>query len=406
MIPPSVTVVGPGGFFRSGITYYTYELCNSLAERGPTTAILLRRLIPERLYPGRKRIGESLSDLTLDERVEAYDGVDWYWFPSLGRALSLLWRRNSDFVVFEWWTSTALHTYLALALAARASGASLVIEFHEALDTSEARLRPVRLYAKAVAPLLFRMSAAFVVHSTFDDELVRREFNLPDRPMVTIPHAAYAHYRGGRVTRPAPPGVSNILYFGVIRPFKGVEDLVRAFDLIPESEIEEYWLTIVGEPWEGWRVPQEMIRNSRYRHRITFVDRYVTDVEVDGFFGGADVVALPYHRSSQSGPLHVAFAYGLPVVVTNVGGLVEAATPYEGAILVEPRSPHALLEGIRQASSDGRRRFASPANWDRTSELYERCSRGLPSKGLGGVRRHGSGTSSSIEHVLPRHQER
>src|SRR5205085_2626169 len=104
---------------------------------------------------------------------------------------------------------------------------------------------------------------------------------------------------------------------------------------------------------------------------ITFVNRYVTDAEADGWFGGADVVVLPYHRSSQSGPLHMAFAYGLPVVVTAVGGLVEAVEPYEGAVLAQPRDPESLRTAIREAAGLRGRRFEHPASWTAVAARYE-----------------------------------
>jgi glycosyltransferase involved in cell wall biosynthesis len=120
---------------------------------------------------------------------------------------------------------------------------------------------------------------------------------------------------------------------------------------MPPEEAARYWLTVVGETWEGTTEPAELIAGSPHRDRITFVNRYVTDEEAEGYFGGADVIVLPYHRSSQSGPLHIAFAHGKPVVVTSVGGLVEACADYAGAVMVEPRDPVALLEGIRRAAA-------------------------------------------------------
>ena len=99
-------------------------------------------------------------------------------------------------------------------------------------------------------------------------------------------------------------------------------------------------------------------------------DSYVTDDEVDVFFRGADVVVLPYHRSSMSGPLHVAMHYGLPVVVTAVGGLVEAAEHYDGAVFVDPQDPVSLRDGIMRAAELVGQEFAVPHDWDATRALY------------------------------------
>ena len=69
-----------------------------------------------------------------------------------------------------------------------------------------------------------------------------------------------------------------------------------------------YWLTVVGETWEGYTLPAERIAASRHGARITFVNRYVHDADPDAYLRGADAVMLPYRRSSLSGPLHVAMA--------------------------------------------------------------------------------------------------
>ncbi len=94
-----------------------------------------------------------------------------------------------------------------------------------------------------------------------------------------------------------------------------------------------YWLTVVGETWEGHTLPAEMIARSPYRDRITFVNRYVHDSELDAYLRGADAAVLPYRRSSLSGPLHVAMGYGVPIVLTETGGNIESADGYAGILL-------------------------------------------------------------------------
>jgi len=373
-----ICVVGPGTRFLSGITYYTFGLCNALSERFAVSAILIRQLLPTALYPGRKRVGRAISTLALPTDAPAFDGVDWWWGLSLPRALRFLVRARPDVLILQWWTGTVLHTYLMLALLARLLGARIVIEFHEVLDTGEDRLAAASLYVKVVAPWLFRLASGYVVHSSFDEHLIAARYGATNIPVRIIPHATYDHYRQGGAWRAAPPDCCNLLYFGVIRPYKGVEDLIRAFDAIPPDEIHRYWLTVVGETWEGWALPGELIARSRYGDRITFLNSYVPDDEVDRIFGGADLVVLPYHRSSQSGPLHIALHYGLPVVVSAVGGLTEAVAGYEGAVLTEPADEAALLDAIRRGAALRGRRFDNPRDWAVTARLYEEFVECLP----------------------------
>jgi glycosyltransferase involved in cell wall biosynthesis len=252
---------------------------------------------------------------------------------------------------------------LVIAAVARRLGTDVVIEFHEVLDTGEDRLGPVRTYAGLLAPRLFRSAAGSICHSEFERDAVSRRFGIDPARIVVVPHAASDPYPAAQPIRPAPDGVLNVLHFGIIRPFKGLEDLIRAFDGLPEEEAARYWLTIVGETWEGWDLPARLVAQSRYRDRITFVNRYVRDDEADGFFRGADLVALPYRRSSQSGPLHLALRYELPVVVTSVGGLVESVAGYGGAVLVPPGDPDELRDGLRRAAGLAGRRFDHGRDW-------------------------------------------
>ena len=297
----------------------------------------------------------------------------------MARAFRFLRRERPDVLVLQWWTGTVLHSYLALALAARMLGIRIVVELHEAQDVGEAAIPVVGRYVRWLAPQLFAMADRYVVHSEFDRELVSRHYGLALDDIEIIPHAAYEQYGTPAEAEEAPAadGPCRLLYFGVIRPFKGVEDLVRAFDALPEDEASRYTLTIVGETWEGHTLPGELVAASRYRDRISFVNRYVEDDEVEGLFADADVVVLPYHRSSQSGPLHVAMAHGLPVVVTAVGGLVEATSGYDGAVLVQPQDPRSLLDGIRRAETLRGRRFAVPHSWEASAASFAALARRL-----------------------------
>jgi glycosyltransferase involved in cell wall biosynthesis len=374
-----VLVVGSGTRFLSGISVYTYRLANALAERGDRVSLLtMRRLIPARLYPGWKRVGADLARLDLDARVNHYDGVDWYWLPSIFRAVWFILRRRPEVAVFEWWTGTVLHTYILLGLLHKARGGKLIVEFHEVQDTGEARIPLVGRYVRAFAPALWRLSDGFAVHSEFDRALVSEHW--PDtrrKPIAVMPHGPHDHYRAetttstpARIAREAPQGVLNILFFGVIRPYKGLDHLIEAFESIPDEAIGRYWLTVVGETWEGFTAPVEMIARSPRRERITLVNRYVTDEELDAYLNGADAVALPYTRSSLSGPLHVAMSYGLPIVMSETGGNVEAADGYGGIVIVPPSDPPALAVALQQLPSFADQHFAHPQSWSNTADAF------------------------------------
>jgi glycosyltransferase involved in cell wall biosynthesis len=376
--PLRVCVVGSGSRFLSGISKYTTRLANVLADRHQVTVVTMRELLPRFLYPGRDRVGKDLSDLRLDPRVERFDGVDWYWFPSLLRGFWFLARHRPQVLLVQWWTGTVLHTYLALTLFARIMRMRVVIEFHEVLDnTGEMTNAGIRAYVGTLAPMVLRLASGFAVHSAYDEALVRKRYRVGRaRPVAIVPLGVFDHYQaasgtGHAALRDAPSDVCNLLFFGVIRPYKGLDDLIRAFDSIPEHDIHRYWLTVVGETWEGWDLPATLIANSRYRDRITFVNRYVHDTELDAYLRGADAVVLPYRRSSISGPFHVAMAYGLPIIITDVGGNSEVAMEYGAAMLVQPGDADALRDGLLSLVKSTAR-HAHPRPWELTADRYDK----------------------------------
>ncbi len=407
---PRVVVVGSGWRFTSGISYYTCRLTNALATAVPAHAILMRRLVPSWLYPGRRRIGSPVHDLVYAPQVQVLDGVDWYWGRTIMRARAFLQRMSPDVLVLQWWTGAVLHTYLLLACWARARGAAVVMEWHEVQDTGEARIPGAARYVRALMAPLMRRVDAHIVHSGYDLELLRAAYGLDPAKVTVVPHGPYDHVTGSATNsvsssvtsgeQPGPAGPAGagsspgpdhepfrLLYFGVIRPYKGVEDLIEAFSSLDQTVRRQFHLTVVGETWEGWHGPLEAARTSPARDRITIINRYVTDAEARQHFALADAVVLPYRRSSSSGPLHIAMSAGLPVVVTSVGGLVEAASGYQGVRFVPPQDPGALAQALRELPALRGRRFADPHSWQASVQAYlrtfERIGLTMPEPGPG-----------------------
>nr|WP_269327652.1 glycosyltransferase [Kineosporia mesophila] len=329
----------------------------------------MRRLVPAALYPGRARVGTVVNDLAYDSRVAVFDGIDWFWGTTMTRAWRFLKRDAPDVMVLQWWTGAVLHSYLLLALLARRRGTRVVMEWHEVQDTGEARIPGVVRYVQIAMRRLLRHVDAHVVHSEYDLDLLKAAFDLDPSTVTVIPHGPYDHVVGPtRATDPESP--LNVLYFGVIRPYKGLEDLVQAFSALPAETVRDMRLTIVGETWEGWTAPLEAVASSPVRDRITVVNRYVSDAEVQQYFNEADAVVLPYRRSSSSGPLHIAMSTGLPLIVTAVGGLIEAASDYEGAVFVPPKDPARLTTALGALPGRRGRRHPDPHSWDASVRSY------------------------------------
>lgn len=383
-----VCLVGPGWRFTSGLSYYTCRLATALGSRQDTSVILLRRLLPRALYPGRRRVGQIRPRIAYPPDLPVFNGIDWWWGSSLLRALAFLRRQRPEVLVLQWWTATTLHTYVVLIAAARLLRIRVVIEMHELQDPGEAGFGLARHYGRVGLRLLLYLVDGCVVHSRADHDALKAGYLSKNIPIGVATHGPYDQYTDDlndqnqdettmALVREAPrPDAVNILFFGLIRPYKGLEDLLTVFNSFSSAEAERYWLTIVGETWDGCTEPARLVESSPHRDRITFVNRYVPDEVVGAAFHHADVVVLPYRRSSSSGTLHIAMSCGLPVVLTSVGGLPEAAAGYEGAIFVPPADLAALKDGIVRASELGDHRFSDPRSWSDVAEALTTVAAG------------------------------
>jgi glycosyltransferase involved in cell wall biosynthesis len=395
-----VVVVGSGLHFASGISHYTYLLSSTLADEYSVGALLMRRLVPERFYPGRDHVGAAVADsVAYPPEIPVYDGVDWYWGRSLAGALRYLDEQRPTVVIFEWWTGAVLHTYLRLARHAARLGARIVLEWHEGQDVGEAAMPIARRYVRTLMPRLLSLVDAHVVHSDFDREAIPAAYSLGNAIVRVMPHGPYHHLVTSATARADASADSpfRLLYFGVIRPYKGVEDLVEAFSLLDREEAGQFRLSIVGETWEGCTAPDEAIARSPHQDLIERVDRYVSDEELAQYVTAADAVVLPYHRSSLSGPLFIAMTAGLPTVVTAVGGLSEVVEDYAGAVLVPPQDPVALRDALLKLPPRRGERYANPRSWEQTLDGY----RALIDELRGGTRGGPAFSAHAAEQASP-----
>jgi glycosyltransferase involved in cell wall biosynthesis len=201
-----------------------------------------------------------------------------------------------------------------------------------------------------------------------------------------IPHGAFDHLTRQRREEPLPPELAAVerpvvLYFGVVRPYKGVDVLVEAFRQVEDAEL---W--IVGRPLE---VSIEHLRRFAPPGRVRFVDRYVPDAELPAFFRRADLLVLPHRSVDVSGVLFAGLAFGKAMVMSAVGGFSEIAEEHGAGVLVPPDDPDELGAAIAGLLADPEERrqleqralaaAAGPFSWDRIAEqtatLYEQVRR-------------------------------
>lgn len=194
---------------------------------------------------------------------------------------------------------------------------------------------------------------AIVVHSSYGGDLLVGELGVDPRKVHVIHHGSFKHFTLQERELPLPGELAAVrgpvvLFFGLLRPYKGLEVLLDAWRGIDGAEL---W--IVGRP----RMPISPLR-ARAPASVRFVPRYVSDAELPAFFRRADVVVLPYSRTErfdQSGVLATALAFGKPTVVSDVGGFGEVAAA-GAARLVAPDDADALRGAIAGLLSDPQER--------------------------------------------------
>ena len=258
----------------------------------------------------------------------------------------------------------------------------LVLTAHDLLPREP---RPGQV--RAQRRLLQRVDA-IVTHSAYGRATLVDRLGLDPDKVAVIPHGAFTHLADQPDPLPlrseltlAPQRTPIVLYFGLIRPYKGVDVLLEAWRGIEGAEL---W--IVGNP----RMDLAPLR-AIAPPTVRFLPRFVADPELPAIFRRADLVVLPYARTErfdQSGVLATALAFGKATIVTDIGGFGEVAAT-GAAQLVPPGDPIALRAAMTDLLGDpaARERLAraaraaarGPYSWDAaasaTLELYDRIRR-------------------------------
>ncbi len=154
-----------------------------------------------------------------------------------------------------------------------------------------------------------------------------------------------------------------ILFFGLLRPYKGLDLLLEAFRQVEGAEL---W--IVGNP----RMDVAPLRAAAAAApgRVRFVTRFIEDAEIPAIFRRADLVVLPYRDAEHSGVLYTGLAFGKPLVLSAVGGFPEVAAT-GAARLVPPGDATALASALSELTADpaARERLAAAARAGRGGPL-------------------------------------
>jgi glycosyltransferase involved in cell wall biosynthesis len=296
-----IALIGPAQPDRGGGARLTTELARRLAAAG-------HNVIIESWRPQRADAPDG------DPYPRTYRRLGWYrpagWIAA-GRRL-----RSADLVVFALMTQAQVPPYLSALTALGRQRPRTVVICHRILPSD----------APLTRTLLSRVDTV-IVHSAAQAAQARAL--APDVPIVIArmpPHlpSAAPVPQGPDTERNVEraPGLpkARLLFFGVVRPDKGLDILLRALARTPEHVT----LTVAGEFRDGPAQTRRLITDLGLGTRVTLRPGYVPAGQIPALFAAADALVLPYREAAGSQNVLLAFSFGVPVIASTAGALAEA----------------------------------------------------------------------------------
>ncbi len=315
-----ISFVGPAYPYRGGLATIIETLAKEFQGRGAEVYIKTFTLqYPRLLFPGKSqfRTGDAPEGFSITRCVNNINPLSWW---RVGRALR---REAPDVVVLKYWTPLMAPAFGTICRLARRNGKTKVVVHLDNITPHEPHFydRPLNRY-------FLRSCDGFIYMS----EAVNRDLHtyLPQAKALFSPHPLFDTY-GKRVERVKAceslglnPEDSYVMFFGYVRDYKGLDLLLDAWALLKaEGKTSGRKLLVVGEVYGSDAKYLEQIERLGLRDDVIMHTEFVPDDRVAEWFSVADMVALPYKSATQSGVTQVAYAFDVPMVVTNVGGLAE-----------------------------------------------------------------------------------
>jgi glycosyltransferase involved in cell wall biosynthesis len=325
---------------RGGIAQFGRGLAEAVAEHAAVRLVGFRKLYPAFTRPGRQAPDPSRRASGL-----AGESITVPWAPRTWRATSdHVLAFGPDLLVVQWWSPLFGPSMRSVLRRARRAGVRTMAMCHndrphEAFPFWRAITRSTLAEVDVLAAFSPQVRAAVGAMLPEADVHVR-----PLPPLIRPSADGRARWDERLGSPPGPV----ILFFGNVRAYKGLEELVAALPLVRRSV--DATLVVAGSFFEPLERYRRQARDLGVGDQVRFVPDYVPDEDVAGLFARSDVVALPYRSAPGSGVLGQAAQAGRPVVATAVGSL--PAMVGDRGILVSPGDPAALAEGLVRALRD------------------------------------------------------
>ncbi len=338
---------------RGGIAQFNADLYEELGKSHTVKAFTFSRQYPGLLFPGKTQYVTPDDDAVPVESEAVLDTANPLTWP---RAAAKIRSWKPDVLVMKYWMSYFAPSLGTVARSVRKEGCKTVSILDNVIP-HERRFfdTPLTKY------FLSGCSGHVAMCREVADDLLSLS---PDANFTILPHPLYSHF-GAPVPREEaekrlglPHGKRNLLFFGLIRDYKGLDILLEAFGMLDEG----YTLTVAGEPYGSFKKYEDIIASSPARDRIRVFPRYIPDSEVKVFFSAADLTVLPYRSATQSGISSVSYNFEVPLLVTDAGGLKAAVGGAGTGIVIDKAEASQVAGGIRAFFADSSLRLSCMEN--------------------------------------------
>ena len=373
-----ICIVGPAHPYRGGLASIMEIMARTFASRGHDVGIKTFTVqYPSFLFPGKSQTVSALppADLHIERCVNTVDPFNWW---RVGRAIR---RERPDFVLMKYWTPFMAPCFGTIARLARGNGHTRTICQIDNVEPHEHHLtdKPFNRYYLGVVDGFVYMS-----------EQVHGELKAySDAPALFSPHPLFENF-GERVARNEAcvrlgldPTVDYVLFFGLIRDYKGLDLLLDAWAGLRRRGLAAgRRLIVAGEFYTPKERYLRQIADNGLQDEVILHDRFIPDEQVKYYFSAVDFVVQPYKTATQSGVTQIAYQFCVPMVVTDVGGLSEIVPDGRVGYVCEPTVQGVAdaiarmydgdtIERFRLNCIEERKRFSWEEMCTRIAELYE-----------------------------------
>ena len=328
--------------FRGGISQFNACLYEELSREHVVKAFNFSRQYPEFLFPGKTQYVTDDDEAVPVESESLLDTANPFSYIRTYHAIRD-WK--PDVLIVRYWMS-----YFAPALGyvtRRMKKHCKVISILDNVVPHE----PHFFDAPLTRYFLKGSSGSVTLCEAVSKDLLALK---PDTEYTVIQHPLYSHFGKKKDREEAEaklglaPGKKNILFFGLIREYKGLDILLEAFGKLNDG----YQLIIAGEPYGSFDRYQKIIDTLPNRDRVFMDLKYIKDSEVTDYFSAADIAVLPYRSATQSGISSISYHFEVPMIVTDVGGLKETIGDRGTGIVAEEGTPDAIEKEITRYFAD------------------------------------------------------